>query len=138
VAVDPNMIGAGPMIPPQPGNTLGMNLPSMPMQQMPAPGSPPAVEALPGIAQLAQEQTMQVLEQERQMMEMQERMQKEIMLLIASLPTKNPAGQAAVSTPLPPAMSGAGMGAPSAPMGMSGMGDEMMPSAPMGGELGGY
>ena len=61
-----------------------------------------------------------MLQQEKQMMEMQERMQKEIMMLIASLPTRNPAGEAAVSTPMTPMM-GAGA-APSMPMGGSDLG----------------
>lgn len=111
MAVDPMMMQAGmgaPMIPPPP------------MAPAPMGAAPPAVEALPGIAQLAQEQTIQMLQQEKQMMEMQERMQKEIMLLIASLPTRNPAGEAAVSTPLTPMM-GAGA-APGMPMGGSDLG----------------
>lgn len=111
MAVDPMMMQGGmgaPMIPPPP-------MPAAPMS-----AAPPAVEALPGIAQLAQEQTIQMLQHEKQMMEMQERMQKEIMMLIASLPTRNPAGEAAVSTPLTPMM-GAGA-APSMPMGGSDLG----------------
>ena len=132
MAVDPAMMQAGmgaPMIPPPP-----MGAPMMP--PAPTTGAPPAVEALPGIAQLAQEQTMQMLEHERQMAEMQERMQKEIMLLIASLPTRNPAGEAAVSTPMTPMMGGAGMGEPAAPMGGGSMG--AAPSMPMGGSDLGY
>jgi len=101
-----------------------MAAPMMPAASMmpaaPMGGAPPAVEALPGIAQLAQEQTMQMLEHERQMAEMQERMQKEIMLLIASLPTRNPAGEAAVSTPMTPMMGAGGMSAPNAGMSMGG------------------
>jgi hypothetical protein len=62
-----------------------------------------------------------MMEQERQAAMMQERMQKEIMMLIASLPTPNPAGEAAVSTPMTPMMGGG-----AAPMG-----------APMGGAMGG-
>ena len=84
---------------------------------------------------------MQMLEHERQMAEMQERMQKEIMLLIASLPTRNPAGEAAVSTPMTPMMGGAGMGEPAAPMGGAPMGGGSMgaaPSMPMGGSDLGY
>lgn len=129
MAVDPAMMQAGmgaPMLPPPP-----MMPPATPMGM-----APPAVEALPGIAQLAQEQTMQMLEHERQMAEMQERMQKEIMLLIASLPTRNPAGEAAVSTPMTPMMGGAGMGEPAAPMGGAPMG--AAPSMPMGGSDLGY
>lgn len=110
MAVDPSMMGAGPMIPPPP---MAPPAPTM------GAAAPPAVAALPGIAQLAQEQTMQMLEHERQMAEMQEKMQKEIMMLIASLPTPNPAGAAAVSAPLTPMMGGVGMGA--APMGGMGM-----------------
>jgi alpha-D-ribose 1-methylphosphonate 5-triphosphate diphosphatase PhnM len=100
VAVDPMMMQAGmiaPMIPPAPM--------AAPMAA-PTTGAPPAVEALPGIAALAQQQTIEMLQHEKQMMEMQERMQKEIMMLIASLPTPNPAGEAAVSTPMTPMMSG--------------------------------
>ena len=106
MAVDPAMMAAGmgaPMIPPPP-----MAAPMMP--PAPTTGAPPAVEALPGIAALAQQQTIEMLQHEKQMMEMQERMQKEIMMLIASLPTPNPAGEAAVSTPMTPMMRGADMG----------------------------
>lgn len=100
MAVDPMMMQAGmgaPMIPPAPM--------AAPMAA-PTTGAPPAVEALPGIAALAQQQTIEMLQHEKQMMEMQERMQREIMMLIASLPTPNPAGEAAVSTPMTPMMSG--------------------------------
>lgn len=110
MAVDPAMMAAGmgaPMIPPPP-----MAAPMAPAA--PTTGAPPAVEALPGIAALAQQQTIEMLQHEKQMMEMQERMQKEIMMLIASLPTPNPAGEAAVSTPMTPMMSGSDMGGPSA------------------------
>ena len=106
MAVDPAMMAAGmgaPMLPPPP-----MGAPMMP--PAPTTGAPPAVEALPGIAALAQQQTIEMLQHEKQMMEMQERMQKEIMMLIASLPTPNPAGEAAVSTPMTPMMSGSDMG----------------------------
>jgi hypothetical protein len=75
------------------------------------------------MAQLAQAQTMQMADHQRQMAMMQEEMQKQIMMLIASLPTPNPAGEAAVSTPMTPMMSGAGA-APAPPStemtGMSG------------------
>ena len=112
MAVDPSMMGAGPMIPPPPAPA-----PAMPSDV------PPAVAALPGMANLAQQQTLQMAEHQRQMAMMQEQMQKEIMMLIASLPTPNPAGEAAVSAPLTPMMSGAGA-APQAPSqqmtGMSG------------------
>lgn len=114
MAVDPAMMAAGmgaPMIPPPPMNAP-MAAPMMP--PAPTTGAPPAVEALPGIAALAQQQTIEMLQHEKQMMEMQERMQKEIMMLIASLPTPNPAGEAAVSTPMTPMMSGSDMGGPSA------------------------
>ena len=107
MAVDPAMMAAGmgaPMIPPPP-----MGAPMAP-PAAPMGGAPPAVEALPGIAALAQQQTIEMLQHEKQMMEMQERMQKEIMMLIASLPTPNPAGEAAVSTPMTPMMSGSDMG----------------------------
>ena len=110
MAVDPAMMAAGmgaPMLPPPP-----MAAPMMP--PAPTTGAPPAVEALPGIAALAQQQTIEMLQHEKQMMEMQERMQKEIMMLIASLPTPNPAGEAAVSTPMTPMMSGSDMSGPSA------------------------
>ena len=104
-------MGAGPMIPPPP---MGA-----PMGAPPVPGGmvPPAVAALPGMADLAQAQTMQMADHQRQMQAMQDEMQKQIMMLIASLPTPNPAGEAAVSTPMTPMMSGAGstMGAPAAP-----------------------
>jgi len=101
MAVDPSMMGAGPMIPPPP-----MGAPMTP----PAPTGaavPPAVAAMPGMAQLAQAQTLQMADHQRQMAMMQEEMQKQIMMLIASLPTPNPAGEAAVSAPLTPMMSGA-------------------------------
>lgn len=114
MAVDPAMMAAGmgaPMLPPPPMNAP-MAAPMMP--PAPTTGAPPAVEALPGIAALAQQQTIEMLQHEKQMMEMQERMQKEIMMLIASLPTPNPAGEAAVSTPMTPMMSGSDMGGPSA------------------------
>lgn len=114
MAVDPMMMQAGmgaPMLPPPPmGMPMGAPMPPA----APAAGAPPAVEALPGIAALAQQQTIEMLQHEKQMMEMQERMQKEIMMLIASLPTPNPAGEAAVSTPMTPMMSGSDMGGPSA------------------------
>ena len=114
-------MGAGPMIPPPPmGAPMGM-----PMAP-PAPGGPvpPAVAALPGMAELAQAQTMQMADHQRQMQMMQDEMQKQIMMLIASLPTANPAGEAAVSTPMTPMMSGAGagMGDSAAPMGDADMG----------------
>lgn len=102
---------AAPMIPPAPMGAAPMGAPMAP-PMMPQTGAPPAVEALPGIAALAQQQTMEALQHEKQMMEMQERMQKEIMMLIASLPTPNPAGEAAVSTPLTPMIGRADMGGP--------------------------
>ena len=104
------MMAAGmgaPMIPPPP---MGAPMGAPMMPPAPTTGAPPAVEALPGIAALAQQQTIEMLQHEKQMMEMQERMQKEIMMLIASLPTPNPAGEAAVSTPMTPMMSGSDMG----------------------------
>lgn len=110
MAVDPAMMAAGmgaPMIPPPP---MGAPMAAPMMPPAPTTGAPPAVEALPGIAALAQQQTIEMLQHEKQMMEMQERMQKEIMMLIASLPTPNPAGEAAVSTPMTPMMSGSDMG----------------------------
>lgn len=126
MAVDPSMMGAGPMVPPPP----------MPAAPAPAGGAsvPPAVAALPGIADLAQQQSLQMAEHQRQMAMMQEQMQKEIMMLIASLPTPNPAGEAAVSTPTTPMMSG--MGAPAAPMTEQATG--MAGAAPIGGMGGGY
>lgn len=89
----------------------------MPMAPPAGGPVPPAVAALPGMADLAQAQTMQMADHQRQMQAMQDEMQKQIMMLIASLPTPNPAGEAAVSTPMTPMMSGAGstMGAPAAP-----------------------
>lgn len=114
MAVDPTMMAAGmgaPMIPPPP---MGAPMAAPMMPPAPTTGAPPAVEALPGIAALAQQQTIEMLQHEKQMMEMQERMQKEIMMLIASLPTPNPAGEAAVSTPMTPMMSGSDMGGPNA------------------------
>jgi hypothetical protein len=71
------------------------------------------------MAELAQAQTMQMADQQRQMQMMQDEMQKQIMMLISSLPTANPAGEAAVSTPMTPMMSGAG----------AGMGDSAAPGA---------
>jgi hypothetical protein len=86
------------------------------------------------MAQLAQAQTLQMADHQRQMAMMQEEMQKQIMMLIASLPTPNPAGEAAVSAPLTPMMSGAGA-APAPPStemtGMSG-------AAPIGGSPSAY
>jgi hypothetical protein len=70
--------------------------------------------ALPGMAQLASAQSAQ-------MMAIQDEMNKQIMMLIASLPTPNPAGEAAVSAPLTPMMSGADTGT-TAPMGDMPMG----------------
>lgn len=115
MAVDPMMMGAGPMIPPPPVAAA----PVAPMADV-----PPAVGALPGIAQLAQEQTMQMLEEQRRMEDMREKMQRDMMMLIAAMPTPNPAGEAAVSTPMTPMMGGSG-----APM---------MGGAPMGDMEGGY
>lgn len=114
MAVDPSMMGAGPMIPPPP-----MQAPPMP----PAPTSDvaPAVAALPGMAQLAQAQAMQLADHQRQMAMMQEEMNKQVMMLIASLPTPNPAGEAAVSTPTTPMMSGAGAAPAPASQQMTGM-----------------
>ncbi|CAB4187495.1 hypothetical protein UFOVP1158_26 [uncultured Caudovirales phage] len=111
MSVPPNMMSAGPAIPPPP-----MGAPMAP----PPPGGmvPPAVAALPGVSQLAQAQTMQMMDHQRQMQMMQEEMQKQIMMLVASLPTSNPAGEAAVSTPMSPMMSGNNMdmgGAPATP-----------------------
>jgi hypothetical protein len=83
-------------------------------------GGVPAAAALPGMAQLAQAQSAQ-------MMQIQDEMNKQIMMLIASLPTPNPAGEAAVSAPLTPMMSGADTNT-TAPMG----------AAPMGGGSGAY
>ena len=124
MSVPPGMMGAGPMIPPAP--------PTAPAA--PATGEPPAVAAMPALAALAQQQTLQVMEEQKRMAMMQEQMQKEIMLLIASLPTPNPAGEAAVTAPLTPMMSGAG-----APMGESRMGmNESAGGAMMGGAQGAY
>jgi hypothetical protein len=83
-------------------------------------GGVPAAAALPGMAQLAQAQSAQ-------MMQIQDEMNKQIMMLIASLPTPNPAGEAAVSAPLTPMMGGADTGS-AAPMG----------DMPMGGGSGAY
>lgn len=116
-------MGAGPMIPPPP-----MGAPMGAPMAPPAPGGPvpPAVAALPGMAELAQAQTMQMADHQRQMQMMQDEMQKQIMMLISSLPTANPAGEAAVSTPMTPMMSGAGagMGDSAAPMGDAMMGGD--------------
>lgn len=126
MAVDPSMMSAGPMVPPPP----------MPAAPAPAGGAsvPPAVAALPGIADLAQQQSLQMAEHQRQMAMMQEQMQKEIMMLIASLPTPNPAGEAAVSTPMTPMMSGAGAASPPPSMEMTGMSG----AAPVGGAPSAY
>jgi len=96
------MMGAGPamMAPPAP-------MPPAPM------GGVPAAAALPGMAQLAEAQSAQ-------MMQIQDEMNKQIMMLIASLPTPNPAGEAAVSAPLTPMMSGADTGSAAPAMPMSG------------------
>jgi len=120
VSVPPDMMGAGPMLPPMAPQGMPMAPPAMP----PMPEAP-AAAALPGLAQLAQEQTMMIMDEQRRMMELQEKMQKDIMLLIASLPTPNPAGEAAVSTPMTPMMSGSPMSMPedAAPMGDAPMGD---------------
>jgi hypothetical protein len=73
------------------------------------------------MANLAQQQTLQMAEHQRQMAMIQEQMQKEIMMLIASLPTPNPAGEAAVSAPLTPMMSGAGAAPQASSQQMTGM-----------------
>ncbi len=70
MAVDPAMMAAGmgaPMIPPP---LMGAPM-AAPMAPPAAPmgGAPPAVEALPGIAALAQQQTIEMLQHEKQMME---------------------------------------------------------------------
>lgn len=98
------MMGAGPamMAPPAP-----MAPPTA------APVQTPAMAALPGMAQLASAQSAQ-------MMAIQDEMNKQIMMLIASLPTPNPAGEAAVSAPLTPMMSGADTGTAAPAMPMSG------------------
>ena len=117
MAVDPSQMGAPMMAPP---------MPAAPMSPAPDMSSvPPAVAALPGMAQLAQAQSMQMADHQRQMAMMQEEMQKQIMMLIAALPTPNPAGEQAVSSPLTPMMAGStGQGAAPAPSqemtGMSG------------------
>lgn len=87
--------------------------PAAPMAPAPAPASTPAMAALPGMAQLASAQ-------QAQMMQIQDEMNKQIMMLIASLPTPNPAGEAAVSAPLTPMMSGADTGSAAPAMPMSG------------------
>lgn len=91
------MMGAGPamMAPPAPVAPQGVTA--------------PAAALLPGMADLAQAQSAQL-------MAMQDEMNKQIMMLIASLPTPNPAGEAAVSTPMSPMMSGSGSAAPAMPM----------------------
>jgi hypothetical protein len=104
------MMGAGPAM---------MAPPAAPMPPAPM-GGVPAAAALPGMAQLAQAQSAQ-------MMQIQDEMNKQIMMLIASLPTPNPAGEAAVSAPLTPMMSGADT-SNAAPMG----------DMPMGGGTGAY
>jgi len=104
------MMGAGPAM---------MAPPAAPMPPAPM-GGVPAAAALPGMAQLAQAQSAQ-------MMQIQDEMNKQIMMLIASLPTPNPAGEAAVSAPLTPMMSGADT-SNAAPMG----------AMPMGGGTGAY
>ena len=118
--LDPSMMGGAPMAPPM--------APPMSAPMPPAGGMiAPAVSALPGMSQLAIAQQTQLADHQRQMAMMQEEMQKQMMILIASLPTPNPAGEAAVSTPMTPMMSGAGAGMSSAstPMssGMGMMGD---------------
>jgi hypothetical protein len=89
---------------------------------------------MPGMAQLAQAQSMQMADHQRQMAMMQEEMQKQIMMLIASLPTPNPAGEAAVSAPLTPMMSGAGAAPAPASQQMTGMSG----AAPIGGAPNAY
>ena len=92
MSVPPNMMNAGPAM---------MSPPAAPMAPpTAAPAQTPAMAALPGMAQLASAQSAQ-------MMAIQDEMNKQIMMLIASLPTPNPAGEAAVSAPLTPMMSGA-------------------------------
>lgn len=103
-------MGAGP----------AMMAPPAPMPPAPSGFVPPAAAALPGMAQLAEAQSAQ-------MMQIQDEMNKQIMMLIASLPTPNPAGEAAVSAPLTPMMSGADT-SNAAPMG----------DMPMGGGTGVY
>lgn len=116
--LDPSMMGGAPMSPPM--------APPMSPPMPPAGGGmiAPAVSALPGMSQLAIAQQAQLADHQRQMAMMQEEMQKQMMILIASLPTPNPAGEAAVSTPMTPMMSGAGAGmsGASAPMSSGSMG----------------
>jgi len=102
MSVPPNMMSAGPAM---------MATPTAPMPQAPT-GGVPAAAALPGMAQLAQAQSAQ-------MMQIQDEMNKQIMMLIASLPTPNPAGQAAVSAPMTPMMSGADTNTTAPTSGMS-------------------
>jgi len=97
------MMGAGPAM---------MASPAAPMPPAPT-AQTPAMAALPGMAQLASAQ-------QAQMMAIQDEMNKQIMMLIASLPTPNPAGEAAVSAPLTPMMSGADTGSAAPAMPMSG------------------
>ena len=132
MSVPPGMMGAGPMIPPPP-----MGAPMAP----PAGGPvPPAVAAMPGMAQLAQAQTMQMADHQKQMQAMQDEMQKQIMMLISSLPTPNPAGEAAVSAPLTPMMAGSGPVPPLPSADMTATNSMAPPAggAPMGGTSSGY
>lgn len=120
--LDPSMMGGAPQGPPM--------APPMAPPMPPAGGMvAPAVSALPGMSQLAIAQQAQLADHQRQMAMMQEEMQKQMMILIASLPTPNPAGEAAVSTPMTPMMSGAGAGMNTASAPMS----SGAPSNPMGG-----
>ena len=109
MSVDPSMMmgGGAPPLPPGPMAPPMGGAPMMP----PMPGAnTPAGAALPGMAELASAQSAK-------MAQMQDEMNKQIMMLIASLPTPNPAGNAAASTPSAPMMSSpsdqSSMGGPS-------------------------
>jgi hypothetical protein len=65
----------------------------------------PAAQLLPIMAMLAQQQQGAMNAQQQQEDMMKEQMRQQIIRLISMMPTKNPAGVAARTEPLPPSMS---------------------------------
>ncbi len=87
-------------------------LPQSPPSAAPAPAPPmggdatqaPAVQMMPVLAMLAQQQTGAIQQQQQQDQALKEAMRQQILKLVSMIPTLNPAGQAAVVTPMPPSM----------------------------------
>lgn len=98
-----------PMMPPPP-----------PMGGMPMGGMPPVPPALAGGAQspagmIAPQVQALATQQDQQLAAMQQQMKDQVTKLLTMLPTYNPAGAAAISSPLPAATSPDMQPAPSAP-----------------------